>query len=381
MRNIIKFSFILCAVLSIFSCKDMDSTYKDLIVPGGIKYPQKPSNVTTHSGDGRIEISWDRGTDPSVSKAIVYWDNFTYSKEILISETDTKVTARIDDLVEKDYSFVIKTFDEQGNVSVPVEVVSKVYGDVYSSSIVNANRLINDAYYDNPNSLKIVWDNPESKLFKTQITYTTTAETQTTIELNPEEKNSLCTDYKPGTEISYISLFKPDSTCLDLFTTSIFRYTPDFAYEFKFDRSNWVATTSSSHPAGDGPGALLDDKFNASGVPSYWHSQHRNDDPNMWVAVDMKEMIIIKTLILTARKYDDWPTTRIQSFIMQGSNDGSEWTDIGTNPYTVTETTTGPMRLWFDISADEAYSRFRILITPTGDYVSFGDIDIRGFRP
>lgn len=381
MKNIIKFGFVLCAALAVFSCKEMDATYKDLIVPGGIKYPQKATNVMVYSGEGRIKVCWDKGGDPSVSKAIIYWDNFSNQKELTITGEETEISTIITDLVEKDYSFIIKTFDELGNSSVPIEINSKSYGDFYKSSILNGNRIMTDAYYAYPPCLRLAWAGAERGVLKTEVTYKTTEGDFKTIELPKNESFVSCIDYDPGTEISYTSKYLPDSTCMDMFSTAIETYTPDFPYEFKFDRSTWIAKVSSFHPgAGGGEGPILiDGKYSANGEPTYWHSG--DGDKDIWVSVDMKESIRITTLILTSRKFTDWKLTKIAKFTLQGSNDGASWEDIG-DPHDVVETEDGPMHLHFPINATKFYSQFKIKITHNGGgYVSLGDVDIRGFRP
>jgi hypothetical protein len=118
------------------NCKDMDSTYRDLLVPNGVIYPQKAENPVFLSGLYRVQIAWAKTKDPKVIKSRIYWNNYTDSVSIdnLVVTNDT-VRVDIDQLSEGDYTFYIKNFDAEGNVSIPTEVSGQVYGENYTGSL------------------------------------------------------------------------------------------------------------------------------------------------------------------------------------------------------------------------------------------------------
>ena len=61
-----KYIFIfLMVILTMTGCKDMDSTYKEYVVVGGIVYPGKIIKPTINSGYNKVLISGKRGSDPS----------------------------------------------------------------------------------------------------------------------------------------------------------------------------------------------------------------------------------------------------------------------------------------------------------------------------
>src|SRR3546814_2335392 len=51
--------------------------------------------------------------------------------------------------------FTIKTYDEEGNASVPVELIGKTFGDLYQESL--SNRRIDDSDFEAPAHLTILW--------------------------------------------------------------------------------------------------------------------------------------------------------------------------------------------------------------------------------
>jgi hypothetical protein len=121
MKKIFHVSLMLLATIFLFSgCRKMDTNYKDYVVPGGLVYPGK-ALATTHSGQSRVEIVWPKGVDRSVVKAKIYWNNFADSVVVdIASITTDSVKVMINNLEEKNYTFVIRTYDAQGNKSVPV---------------------------------------------------------------------------------------------------------------------------------------------------------------------------------------------------------------------------------------------------------------------
>jgi hypothetical protein len=115
----------------------MESTYREFIVPGGLIYAGKPENPTVHPGYNRVKISWTKSSDPNVTSARIFWNNYTDSVPADIPESGNTVDVIINNLPEKFYSFFIKTFDDEGNASIPTEVLGTVYGEKYRTGLLN----------------------------------------------------------------------------------------------------------------------------------------------------------------------------------------------------------------------------------------------------
>src|SRR5690606_16876642 len=103
----------------------------------------------------RVLLSWKKGTDPSVVKALIFWNNFTDSTSIDIPAGMDSINAYIDGLAEQQYTFQIVTLNDRGDRSVPTEVLGNVYGDLYIASLLN--RPIIQAFFDGEGSVKMNW--------------------------------------------------------------------------------------------------------------------------------------------------------------------------------------------------------------------------------
>ena len=175
MKKIIYYSILLFIVTGIFtSCKKMDSTYKEFVVPGGIIYPGKAVAPVVNSGHNRAKILWHRGVDPNVTRAGIFWNNYTDSVEVAIPPAGDTISTIIDNLPEGFYSFFIKTYDEAGNSSVPEEVLGTVYGEDYKASLLD--RPVVSSEVDSQGLWTILWGSADisNGAIATEVIYTNT---------------------------------------------------------------------------------------------------------------------------------------------------------------------------------------------------------------
>lgn len=205
----------------ISACKKMDHEYRQFVVPGGIVYPNKVYQAVAYPGENRIRISWLRGQDPSVIKARIFWNYFTDSLDVDIPPTggDDTISVMIDNLPEKSYSFVIKTYDNKGNVSVPVELISAVYGDQYQSSLLTCP--LSSSTMEPRNTVTIAWGTPDisNGAYATEIKYTDTLGNSHVQRTPIAEDTTILYGVKEGGDFEYRTLFLPDSLSIDTFYT------------------------------------------------------------------------------------------------------------------------------------------------------------------
>jgi hypothetical protein len=119
------------------ACEKMDDTYSEYIVPRGITYPGKAISPIVYSGYNRALVEWNTGNDPKVVKTVIFWNNYTDSIVANVPAGQAVVSKMIEPLEENDYTFIIRTYDEKGNRSVPSEVTGSVYGDGFMSRLTN----------------------------------------------------------------------------------------------------------------------------------------------------------------------------------------------------------------------------------------------------
>lgn len=316
-----------CIVAGLLAaCKKMDDNYKDFLEPGGIIYPGIALNPQVHPGNNRAMISWLRGPDPQVVKARIYWNNRTDSVELNIGAKEDTIRYTFTSLQENDYTFNIRTFDEKGNASVPVEVSGTVFGERYQSSLLT--RALNASTLNSDGTMLIEWGAADtvSGAIATEVRYTNTAGDAVTKRVDAKTDSTEITDYQPNTPYSYRTLFLPDSLAIDTFYTDFVEQMP----ASKIDRSAWAATASTFEatgqmPVGGPPEFVLD------GDPStYWHSRHTSNITGYpyWLAFDMKAAVQVTRVELISRS--DYLNADFTEFSIQGSDDGDTWVTYGT---------------------------------------------------
>lgn len=213
-------AYLLVSLVSLLlvACSKSDE-YKDLFLKGGeIRYAGKLDSVQTLSGRSRVWIKGIITADPNVSKAKVYWNNKKDSLEVPIVRTanaDT-VYAKINNLNEGVYSFLIFTFDNKGNASVPVTTVGKVYGANYESGLLN--RTIENTVITAGN-LVITWGtvSPTSGINSVELSFIDVNNILQNLKIPASVKTSTLLKYKKGTAVTYRTVYKPDLLSIDLF--------------------------------------------------------------------------------------------------------------------------------------------------------------------
>ncbi len=231
--------------LTIFSCGDMDETYRHFWDDGEKIYPAPADSLKVYSGKNRVAISWIVKGDPNVKMAKIYWNNRTDSLEVPFQSTGKKdsLYVLIEDLVEGTYSFDVFTYNGKGNKSVPRSVVGTVFGDSYGNALLP--RYMQSAFHDN-NTLTITWGSPAdetsigSEIYykssegkKTKVLADNFAETTTIAEFVPELNPT----------ISYSTIYVPPMS-IDTFYSPIQQIQAKGAPIF-FPKTGWGATASS----------------------------------------------------------------------------------------------------------------------------------------
>lgn len=308
------------------ACKKMDSTYREFIVPGGITYTQKITSPKAFPGHNRIKISWLRGSDPNVTKVRIFWNNYADSVEVPLPAKGDTIGIIIDKLPEKTYSLIIKTYDSAGNSSVPVEVLSAVYGEQYQASL--RNRPISSSIMNAQGIVTTQWGDADisNGAFATEVIYTNTSGVITTQRVGVDQPSSVISDYKTGTMYQFRTIYLPGSSSIDTFYTAFIK---DQIVSKSIDKSNWTATADSYAPTsllpnGGSPQKAIDDN-----TSTFWHSVYPSTTviyPH-WLAVDMKRAVNVSSVELTYRQ-DVFNS--FTDFMIMGSLDGVSWTTYGT---------------------------------------------------
>jgi hypothetical protein len=314
-------------LLMLFSaCKKMDSTYKQYIVVGGNPYTGKAKSPKAYAGHNRVKITWLRGSDPNVTKARIFWNNYTDSVEVNIKDDADTISVIIDNLPERDYSFEIETYDKNGVPSIPVELLSGAFGDRYQSQLLT--RPVNSVLLDKKDKITIKWGNADisNGAISTELQYTDLSGMIKSLRFPVTESSSILTDAKPGTALQYRTVFEPDTLSIDEFYTA----SSDLG-EISFDKKDWsIIDFSSQHSAGDNAVINFIDGTDAT----RWHTCAGCSTYPHFATIDMG-------VERTITKFGVWRTTfenggddrAADQIQFLTSVDNVNWTDQGIYPF------------------------------------------------
>ena len=311
----------------------MDGTYKQYIVPNGIVYPGKATAPTIKSGLNRVQISWLRGTDPKVVKAKIYWNNFTDSVELPVPADQDIITYTIPNLPENYYSFTIKTYDKDGNVSVPVEVSGNAYGERYRSALLN--RVLVSSTLNLANNLTVQLEAVAtgSTIVRSEIEYTSTTGQIKTLQIEPGTVTVQIPDYKKETSYKLRTLHE-NLTTIDRF------YTLDQVVNtFLLNKTEWRVVAYSSYNSTDTPVGYSAPANMIDGNPgTRWLTLTTLSYPH-FITIDLGSERTIKTASMW--RWIIPPTTAVPNptpdergpdvFMLEGSTDNINWTKLGDN--------------------------------------------------
>ncbi|QEC51141.1 F5/8 type C domain-containing protein [Anseongella ginsenosidimutans] len=323
MKKTINYILILLAAgWMMSSCEEADSTYKEFIVEGGLVYPGRATSPLAHSGKHKVLLTWLRGTDPSVTSAKVFWDNYTDSVSVPIPANADTISVLIDNLVEKPYSFQIVTYDDKGNVSVPVELLTAAYGDKYQASLLS--RPVDLTVSSIDGTLSLQWGSPDiaNGAIASELKYVNADDETITMRIPAEINESSVTGLKPGTGFTYRTIFLPDSLSIDTFYTE-FRENDSFI----FDKEDWeIIDFSSQH---GGAANTVENVIDGTDG-TRWHSHSGPSSYPHHVTIDMGAERTVTEFAVWRTTFenggDDRAPDKIQFLV---SPDNVTWTDLG----------------------------------------------------
>jgi hypothetical protein len=193
----------------------MDSTYKEFIVPNGIVYPQKADSVKVYAGENRVKITWQKGIDPQVIGAWIYWNNYTDSLNVTVPANSDKILSVIvENLEENNYTFHIKTYDADENVSIASEATGRAYGAEYRSSLFPRELTGNQTF---PDRVELSWGSASSTMLQFVLKYRTSSDVPVELIIPPDESKTVITDYKPLSAFTTVTWYLPEATAIDTF--------------------------------------------------------------------------------------------------------------------------------------------------------------------
>ncbi|MDR1172443.1 MAG: discoidin domain-containing protein [Bacteroidales bacterium] len=378
-----KIILLIVALIGIVSCKDQYDIYKEYTVPNGITYPGKANSAVVRSGYERVQLQWPAGSDPSVVSARISWNN--RMGDTLISIPPEADTIRcVIPLPAGSYSFEIRTYDEKGNVSVPVEITGRAYGTAYVERFVNP-RVVESLKTTGNGNVSITWmavDVANGARY-TEITYPSLSGSEKTVALSALDATVAIEDFKFGSGgFKHRTFYLPDSMSIDPLYSEERAVDEYFAIE---KRICSVIAFSSEHPTdNNGAANVIDGIY----LTNRWHTDATNPAVSggnqypHYVTIGLSAEVSIMRVGV-------WPSTRDvpagkqiderlpTSVKFETSTDNSVWTTVG--EYTRPLATAYEEQVYNITPVPAKYCKFTGVSTtnstPDGGYMVVGEID------
>lgn len=215
--------FIFLGALAALSCGKKATAYRSYLGGQEITYPGVIQTPQVDPGNGRLLLTWHPSTDPSISKYVVYWNNFADSTIVQATTHNPLDTVKcyINKLSEYTYTFFVNSFDSAGNKSVTAEIDNaRVYGPIYQAALHNRLPNASAPFLVNADgSVTLYFNAPDTINITTNIQYTNASGQASTAAIGPKDSTITLPSYKSGGTVTVQSSFIPVSGAIDTFTT------------------------------------------------------------------------------------------------------------------------------------------------------------------
>jgi len=202
-----------------YACSSWDE-FKEYTKDGEITYTGKIDSVKVYSGKERVRVHGYLKADPKINKVKIFWNNYADSVEYDVEKkSGVKVFDKIFSVEEGIKSFIIHTYDNEGNKSVAVYAVGQSYGERYQAGL--NNRLVASAALVNSNT-EINWlaIDLTGGPFASEVRYISDAGEKTILVPVTEEKTVLSDVAASTKSFSYRTLYLPQKGSIDTFYTA-----------------------------------------------------------------------------------------------------------------------------------------------------------------
>lgn len=246
MKNYKKILAAISFLIVIYACSRKATDYESFLGGKEITYPGAAENVSVLPGKYRLKLEWHPSSDPSITKYVVYWNNYADSIIVQATTHNTQDTIEclIDNLQEYNYTFFINSYDDKGNKSIVTEVDNaRAYGSIYQTNLYNRPVNTDSPFVvsDDQNSVLINFLTPDSINTNTVVRYTNTSGQSVSENLSADSSSILLANYKFGTAVLYQSSYIPKAGAIDTFTTTAADTFPTIYKILMCDKSKFKA--------------------------------------------------------------------------------------------------------------------------------------------
>jgi hypothetical protein len=318
-NNIIKWMIFSSLILMIgMGCQEQTDIYEKFVVPGGNVYPGKMIDPIVLPGKNRVEIVGSKPMGSDMKEIRVFWNYFTDSVSYQLNKnTSENVKIEIPNLPEQSILFTLHSYNNDGDVSVPVEIFGRVYGEKYASNLFV--RAMDYNVMNESAQFFIYWKGPDQTngAIGTEVQYTDKDNQEHLKFIDVSEEITLLENYDTRTTFQYRSLYIPDTLCIDTFYTD-FEENP--IKLISLDKTSWsIIDYSSQYNGGDW--AVLN--FIDGDPLTGWAT---DGSTPQYVTVDMGYQATINSFEVFRKTGDNRSCDKFKLFI---SNDNETWEDLG----------------------------------------------------
>ena len=226
-----------CAVCMFISCSKMDDFTQ--YIDGKEKiYPATMDSTIIRSGKNRVQIEGSFSVSSGVSAVIAYWNNRQDSMRYPINSlaSKEKVKILVNNLPEGPINFEVRTVDDKGNISVPQYLSGNVYGDRYREGLLQ-RAILGHAFLEDKlleialqnvsqgvgfDAMRVKYKDVNGKLL------------DTVVKTKLQDSKLVLPRYALAENISYQTVFRPDTLSIDTFMVSANNFIP------KGDITGWL---------------------------------------------------------------------------------------------------------------------------------------------
>lgn len=228
----IYWSFICILVCLSYSCDDMLDNIQGFLDEGESIYVGKLDSLKAFPGKNRIEIEGQMLYGVNQVKCVINWKNPNTlepeSKEfpIVRQEAGEKFNFILDNLTEGQYDFLVVTYDQENNESIPTDISAYAYGEQYQESLVN--RIIRsispeESIGENGENewiAKIDWNISRGDgIVDCNLEYEQEDGSFEALTIPAGETATVLHGFKSGGILRYNTNYLPEEMSLDIFTT------------------------------------------------------------------------------------------------------------------------------------------------------------------
>lgn len=215
----------------------MDHYYKDYIIER--VYVGKPDSIWLQPGDKKVRFGIRTPKDAEAKELIVKWNNGSDSTSFNIDHSVAQQYFILNNIGEGSHVFTTFTSNKNGLRSVPMELSTTVYGDLYRANL-NPRELSHTVRYKD--SLAFIWKKMISEqVVGMEIQYTSKGGVPSKILTKYENMEDVIKDIDLNKSITYRTAYSPTANSFEYF------YTADNILDIESTHRNMLTLVSSAY--------------------------------------------------------------------------------------------------------------------------------------